>query len=260
MEKRKSHDFDEIIDGKERLYCSNRRVGNNSLSGAASQKFSTKQTEEELVFLEPVYVGEASVKSGGITNFTNMSVDSEKKPTNSNPRRRAILKEIGIYIALIIVCIYIIPTYVVQRTLVDGPSMENALFDKENVLVDKISYHVRDPKRFEIVVFYPQGDDAGDYYVKRIIGLPGETVQILDGSIYIDGTKLEEDYGKNSLIKAGIAAEPIQLGEDEYFVLGDNRLVSKDSRYSSVGLVKRKDIEGRVWIRIWPLEDFGKVE
>ena len=110
------------------------------------------------------------------------------------------------------------------------------------------------------MVFYPQGDDTGDYYVKRIIGLPGETVQILDGAIYINGEKLDENYGKNSLVKAGIAAEPLQLGDDEYFVLGDNRLVSKDSRYSSVGLVKRKYIEGKVWLRIWPLEEFGKVE
>ena len=95
------------------------------------------------------------------------------------------------------------------------------------------------------------------YYIKRIIGLPGETVQIADGTIYINGEVLEESYGREVMQDPGIAAEPITLGEDEYFVLGDNRNQSSDSRDPSVGLIHRDEIIGRAWLRIWPLNSFG---
>ena len=95
------------------------------------------------------------------------------------------------------------------------------------------------------------------YYIKRIIGLPGETVQIADGEIYINGEVLEESYGREVMQDAGLAAEPITLGDDEYFVLGDNRNYSSDSRDPSVALIHRKEIIGRAWLRIWPLDSFG---
>ena len=94
-------------------------------------------------------------------------------------------------------------------------------------------------------------------YIKRIIGLPGETVQIRDGEIYIDGAILEEDYGKETMLTSGRAADQIQLGEDEYFVLGDNRNHSEDSRFDDVGNIERSEIIGRAFIRIWPFERFG---
>ena len=100
--------------------------------------------------------------------------------------------------------------------------MEATLHDGDNLIVDKLSYRFRDPKRFEIIVF-PYRYKENTYYIKRIIGLPGETVQVKDGYVYIDGEKLDENYGLEVMEDAGIAAEPIELGEDEYFVLGDNR-------------------------------------
>ena len=125
--------------------------------------------------------------------------------------------------------------------------------------MDKLSYRFHDPERFDIIVF-PFQYQANTYYIKRIIGLPGETVQIMeDVSIYINGEKLEESNGREVIQPEtiGRAAEPIVLGEDEYFVMGDNRNNSSDSRTDIVGNIKREDIIGKAWLRIWPLSDFG---
>lgn len=162
-----------------------------------------------------------------------------------------------IYILVVFVITYLVITYVGQRTEVIGTSMEYTLSDGDNLIVDKISYRFRDPERFDIIVFpYQYKEDT--YYIKRIIGLPGETVQIdEDGTIYIDGEELIESYGREKIRDPGTAAEPVQLGEDEYFVLGDNRNASSDSRDPSVGTIKREDIIGRAWLRIYPFSRFG---
>ena len=171
-----------------------------------------------------------------------------------------ILKEIlstSIYLLVVLCAAYLIITYVGQRTQVSGSSMETTLSDGDNLLVDKITYRFSDPKRFDIIVF-PFQYDADTYYIKRIIGMPGETVQIdYDGNIYIDGEILEESYGREVIQNPGRAAEPITLGEDEYFVMGDNRNNSSDSCDPSVGNIHRKDIIGRAWVRIWPFSKFG---
>ena len=139
-----------------------------------------------------------------------------------------------------------------------GSSMETTLSDKDQLIVDKMTYRFRDPKRYDIVVFPYQYQD-NTYYIKRIIGLPGETVQILSGMVYIDGMRLDEHYGNEIMENPGIAEEPLTLGEDEYFVLGDNRNNSSDSRASDVGLIHRKDLIGRAWIRVWPLSQIGVI-
>jgi len=168
-----------------------------------------------------------------------------------------IIVEIIIYIALILICIFVIPKYVVQRTIVDGQSMMNTLHDEDNLIVEKVSYRFSNPDRFDIVVFYPYGkeEDPEDYYVKRIIGLPGETIQIIDSDIYINGEILEENYGRVPITSAGVAREPLTLGEDEFFVLGDNRGASEDSR--DFGPVEKSDISGQVVLRIYPFKRFG---
>lgn len=168
-----------------------------------------------------------------------------------------------IYVLLIVVCIYIVPTYVLQRTVVSGESMENTLHNGESLLVDKLSYRFSDPKRYDIIVFYPKGKDVDEYYVKRIFGLPGETVQIKGNDIFINGSKIEDGYAKDVMSEAGVAEKPYKLGADEYFVLGDNRSVSLDSRTlpeedsDAPGPVKFENIAGRVILRIWPLSKFG---
>ena len=133
--------------------------------------------------------------------------------------------------------------------------MENTLHNGDNLIVDKLSYRFHDPDRFDIIVF-PQED--GRYFIKRIIGLPGENVQIdEDGFIYINGEKLMESYGKEVMRDPGLAKDGIDLGADEYFVLGDNRNNSMDSRMEEVGLIAKNRIIGRAWLRIYPFSEIG---
>ena len=164
-----------------------------------------------------------------------------------------------LYMIAVMCAVYLLIAYVGQRTIVSGDSMVPTLHNQDNLIVDKLSYRFKDPERFDIIVF-PFKYAEKRYYIKRIIGLPGETVRIdEDGVIYINGEVLEENYGREVIRpeKVGLAGEDIVLGEDEYFVLGDNRNNSSDSRVPEVGNIKREDIIGRAWVRIWPFRDFG---
>lgn len=171
------------------------------------------------------------------------------------------LKEVlssSLYILTVLLITFLIVKYVMVRTEVIGPSMQPTLYSKDNLMVEKVSYRFGEPKRFDVIVF-PFKYAEKTYYIKRIIGLPGETVQIdNDGVIYINGEVLNENYGKETINNPGIASEPIHLGLNEYFVLGDNRNDSSDSRDPSVGNIYRKDIVGRAWFRFWP--EFNVVE
>jgi len=167
---------------------------------------------------------------------------------------RGILRLV-IYVAIAFVLSKVLSAYVVQSTRVDGASMETALQDGECLMIDKLTYRMRDPERFEIVIF-PFEEDV--FYIKRIIGLPGETVQILDGKVYIDGEPLEGDiYSEEWIENPGRAEEPIELGENEYFLLGDNRNKSLDSRYEIVGDVELDQFVGRAFFRYYPFDQMG---
>ena len=163
-----------------------------------------------------------------------------------------------LYLGVIVLLSYLIITFVGVRTMVSGHSMEPTLHDRDQLLVDKISYRFREPERYEIIVF-PYKYEENTFYIKRIIGLPGETVQIKNGEVYINNKLLGEEYGAETMLDPGIAADPITLGVDEYFVLGDNRNHSADSRKPNVGVLKREDLIGRAWVRIWPFDDMGVV-
>lgn len=165
------------------------------------------------------------------------------------------LKEVlstSVYILVVLLLTFLIVKFVAVRTEVIGPSMEPTLYNEDNLIVQKLTYHFTDPERFDVIVF-PFKHGERTYYIKRVIGLPGETVEIdSDGTIYIDGEVLEENYGKEVIANPGLAASPIHLGSNEYFVLGDNRNDSADSRDPSVGNVYRNDIVGKAWIRFFP--------
>jgi len=164
-----------------------------------------------------------------------------------------------IYIGIVIVACYLIIAFVGQRTTVHGESMEPCLQSGDDLWIDKLSYNFSDPKRFDIVVFPYQDEEV--YYIKRVIGLPGETIQILDsGEIVVNGQYLKENYGMERISDNGIAGDPITLGEDEFFVLGDNRNNSRDSRWADVGLIKKERIVGKAILRIAPFENFGKLK
>lgn len=186
-------------------------------------------------------------------------MDNEEKSKEGIGGAKGIIKEIVnilIYLAIVFVLTFLVVEYVGQRTVVSGSSMETTLSDEDNLIVDKLSYRFNEPERFDIVVFEYQHEE-NTYYIKRIIGLPGETVQIdEDGIIYINGSELEESYGNEVMRDAGLASEPFILGEDEYFVLGDNRNGSCDSRDPSVAAVSKDWILGKAWVRIWPLQKF----
>ncbi len=161
-----------------------------------------------------------------------------------------------LYIGVVLVITFLIITFVGQRTHVSGDSMKNTLYHGDQLIVDKITYRFKEPVRYDIIVF-PYQYEEDTFYIKRIIGMPGETVQIVDGEILVNGEILRESYGREVIRDPGAAAEPITLGKDEYFVLGDNRNASSDSREPSVGVIHQKDIVGRAWIRIWPLNRIG---
>ena len=180
-----------------------------------------------------------------------------ERDRRNEEEEKGILRTLGgwiLYILIIIGLTYLIITFVGQRTRVSGSSMETTLSDGDNLIVDKLTYHFKEPKRFDIIVF-PYQHEENTYYIKRIIGLPKETVQVIDGYVYINNELLSSDvYGAEVMDSPGIAAEPIVLGEDEYFVLGDNRNHSSDSRDASVGVLKREHLIGRAWVRIYPFD------
>lgn len=174
-------------------------------------------------------------------------------------KKSSIVREILgflLYVMMVVGITFFIITFIGQRTYVSGSSMENTLHHGDNLIVDKLTYRFSKPKRYDIIVF-PFRYQEKTYYIKRIIGLPGETIQIQDGVIWIDGEVLQESYGREVMKNAGLAADMITLGEDEYFVLGDNRNDSTDSRDPSVGVIHKDEIIGRAWIRIWPLDKIG---
>ena len=176
---------------------------------------------------------------------------------------KKVLREVlstSMYILFVLCAVYLLIHFVGQRTQVLGSSMEPKLSSEDNLIVDKITYRFHDPERYDIIVF-PYRYEVNTFYIKRIIGLPGETVQIdEEGNILINGEVLEEGYGREVIDSPGRAYEEIQLGDDEYFVMGDNRNNSTDSRNPSVGNITRDEIIGRAWLRIWPLEKFGLIK
>ena len=130
-----------------------------------------------------------------------------------------------------------------------GVSMEPALYNGQEVLINRFIYKITSPKRGDVIAFLPTGNQNSHYYLKRIVGLPGESIQIIDGYVYINGERVPEDeYDK--MADYGIAGNEIQLGSDEYFVLGDNRNMSEDSRSGNIGAVKKDTIAGKVWFHL----------
>lgn len=148
--------------------------------------------------------------------------------------------------------------YFFEVVTVSGTSMEPSFANGDVLCLDKFMYKFVMAERFDVIAF--KTDNSDTVYVKRIIGLPGEKVQIKNGSVYIDGRLLEDDIEAESILNSGDAGEILTLLEDEYFVLGDNRNNSEDSRFASIGVVKEADIIGRAWLEVTSLRDFGFIK
>lgn len=162
-------------------------------------------------------------------------------------------------IAAVIFLAYFIVYYCIEKTNVIGSSMEKTLFAGDPIIIDKFSYRLTDPKRFDVIVFKQGGDEHSYYNIKRIIGLPGETVIIKDGIIYINGEILEDIVNVDEMANYGLTAEEILLEDNEYFVLGDNRNYSEDSRFASIGNITRDEIIGKAVIRLSPFNFVSKL-
>ena len=214
----------------------------------------------------------SEAKDSDVTEAEAEGSEDEKGKSKRRYRGRKKKKEkvnivkelyyLAIYIGAVIIVCFLIITFIGERTTVKGDSMLPTLENGDNLWIDKISYRFTDPKRFDIIIFPPR-NNSEKIYIKRIIGLPGETVQIDEqGNILIDGKVLVEDYGLEPIDpdKRGIAASPITLGKSEYFVLGDNRNNSEDSRRSIVGNVRKSEIIGKAVFRLSPLSKFGKIK
>lgn len=176
---------------------------------------------------------------------------------DTSKKRKKIIKEIIIWtveILLVILLAYFVVEFAVEKTTVVDSSMENTLQEGDKIIINKFSYRFSKPKRFDIVVFKQSGKEHSYYNIKRIIGLPGETVQIKDGVVYINGNPITEKSDVEGINNPGLAVEPITLEDKEYFVLGDNRNLSEDSRFANIGNVVFDDIIGKAWIRTNPFD------
>lgn len=235
------------------------------LAKAAKKEKKSKKKDSEKTDSEKAVSEEAAT----------LEVDEDGNPVEKKRRRKKsakvkkkpedvnIVKELLsliVYIGIVVLVCYLIINFVGCRSRVDGSSMEPTLSDADNLWVDKLSYTFGDPDRFDVIIFNYDEDTT---YVKRIIGLPGETVRIdQSGNIYINDKLLKENYGSEVILPTslGRASQPVLLGEDEYFVLGDNRNNSSDSRWADVGNVNMEDIVGKVVLRIYPFTSFGIIK
>ncbi len=181
-----------------------------------------------------------------------------------NRRKRKVntglLRELAVWTGEILLAVLTAAVLVLSvgfRISVVGPSMSPTLENGEQILVNRIGYKLFDPKRNDLVVFLPNGNEKAHYYIKRVIALPGDRVQIKDGIVYINGEPFEEKAEVSAIENPLLAEDEIVIGKDEYFVLGDNRNNSEDSRYASIGNVKKEHIIGQAWFIAYPWNKFG---
>ncbi|MBR5337256.1 MAG: signal peptidase I [Lachnospiraceae bacterium] len=144
-----------------------------------------------------------------------------------------------------------------KMEIMNDTSMQPTIDHSEHLLVDRVRYLIFSPGRNDIIAFAPNKGERSNVYIRRIIGMPGDTVLIKDGRLYINGELYEDEFSKEVIKNPGIADDEIKVGEDEYFVLGDNRNLSEDSRSEIIGNVMRMEIIGKVWFRTAPFNKAG---
>ncbi len=179
-----------------------------------------------------------------------MEFDFDKESKKPLVRKIVISSIIWIVeIAFVVALAYLIVNYALEKTTMLGESMETTLKDQDKIIINKFAYKFSKPERFDIVVFKQTNKEHSYFNIKRIIGLPGETIQIENGKIYIGGKIIEEPIVTEAMHNSGLAAEEMKLDDNEYFVLGDNRNNSEDSRFANIGNILFDDIIGKAWIR-----------
>ena len=191
-----------------------------------------------------------------------MSLDYDFDRAERIEKRRKFFKKFFgwfFMLGLAVTLAWAITTYALEKTNMVGDSMETTLSSGDTILINKLIYRIKQPERFDVIVFKKDGKEHSYYSIKRIIGLPGERVLISGGKVYIDGVMIEEKANVEDIQLPGLASGEIILDEDEYFVLGDNRNNSEDSRYFNVGNVFSDEIIGKAWLRINKFGLIGKM-
>lgn len=187
-----------------------------------------------------------------------MDMHLYKKPSKYKKYIKSLILWI-VEIVLVILAAYLIIEYAVEKTTMMGISMNTTLNDGDKIIINKVTYLKKDPKRYDVIVFNQSKNGHGYYNIKRVIGLPGETIEIINGYVYINGEQLEEEIVVEPMNIAGLAKEELVLQENEFFVLGDNRNSSEDSRFANIGIVVKSDIIGKAWLRLSPFSIIDKI-
>ena len=182
----------------------------------------------------------------------------KKKKLNSKLIKDIFEVLVGSVVAVFLA--FVIIFSVGMRTSVIGDSMEPTLYNAQEILISRFAYKLSSPKRGDVIVFLPNGNQNTHLYVKRVIGLPGETVLIKDGQVYINGKVYDENGAYADITNAGLAESSITLESGEYFVLGDNRNNSEDSRFSDIGNISKKYIVGKLWFTVSPKSKIGFIK
>lgn len=159
--------------------------------------------------------------------------------------------------AIVIFIAHTLVTFFGCRTTVVGNAMNDTLTNEEQILVNRFVYNVSSPKQGDVIAFLPNGNEKSHYYVRRVVACPGDTIQIKEGVVYVNGEAYQEKITVASIEDAGVASEEIKLGNDEYFVLGDNRNNSEDSRLANIGNVKKSYIIGKAWVYFKSIGNMG---
>lgn len=233
---------------------------------------SSKELEESLEFCEDIYkyyesenkdVNHFNLKKPPIPDIDTSKMKVEKSVLKEKEiivEKQSFISQIAFFAISILIAVLLsrlINGTLIQETRVEGHSMNPTLVNHERLILNKFSYRKSPAKRYDIVVF---SFNNGEHFVKRIIGLPGEKVNIKEGRVYINDRVLLDDPILDEIEYAGIAADGVMVGNNEYFVLGDNRNHSYDSRYEEIGNINKKVILGKVWLRFYPWTKIGIVK
>lgn len=227
----------------------------------------TEKTDAEPVKTEPQMVFEPVRRITPEKPQVTVDLEHEKKTVSQKTKKknrgrkgrlRRTLTSFLVCVVIAVITAVLISRFVANHTTVEGNSMKPGLSSGDQLVVEKISYLTGRPQRYDVIVF--QYNETIKY-IKRVIGLPGETIRIdEEGKIYINDTVVFDEFGSGVIEDPGVAKKDVKLGADEYFVLGDNRNASKDSRNAEVGMVKEDQILGKAWLRVVPWENFGMIK
>lgn len=256
---------------------------NKDIDEKAEELFDTEKTEssdknknlselmefnfDDILMEEPKATQESQKEERDLDGkSTKLSPEEQDKADKKERRQKHVKVATGIFswikeIVIALLIVWFILTFVAQNNQVRGTSMQPTVYANDTIIVNKFIYRFRDPARGDIIVFPTMEEGKEVFLIKRIVGLPGDVVDIRDGAVYINDKLLEESYISVTTSTAdGQVVFPMTVPKGEYFVLGDNRMVSKDSRYLSIGTVPRSDIVGKASLRIWPFDSIGVIE